>query len=55
MLLTVSIFFIFGTPVSQTHIICDNKNLTCYILDNKGKEDPKSNLFIILEYFFTEY
>lgn len=51
----VSIFLVFRTPVSHAYIIYDYKNLVCYILDNKGNKDPKSNLFIILEYFFTEY
>lgn len=46
---------IFRTAVEKTYIICDNKNLASYISDNKANPDPKSNLFIILEYFLTQY
>lgn len=35
--------------------ICNNKNFRSYILDDKGNEGPKCNLFIIVEYFFTKY
>lgn len=46
---------ILSTAASQTRNIRDNKNLASYVLDNKGNEDPRCNLFIILEYFFTKY
>lgn len=46
---------ILSAAASQTRNIRDNKNLASYVLDNKGNEDPRCNLFIILEYFFTKY
>lgn len=53
-----SLFSLPSVFAQQTCIICYNnnfKNVAGYILDKKSNEDPRCNLFIILEYFFTKY